>query len=120
MITPSPADNFVTYPLLQMGAGLPVLVEELNRILAAGPARAAVPRLGRGAGLARRYLVLVGSVMTLGAALPVPLAARVLWSGAAMVVAGAAAWRLLLDRMEREIVSREVAAMWARVRSFPT
>jgi O-antigen/teichoic acid export membrane protein len=77
--------------------------------------------LGRDARVTRRYLVLVsmGSVMMLGAALPIALTLRLLWSGVAMVIAGSAAWRLLLDPVDREIVLGEIGAVWARVRSFP-
>jgi hypothetical protein len=77
--------------------------------------------LGRDARVVRRYLVLalMGIVVMIGAALPAALAARVLWSAVATLGACVTAWRLLLDRIDRDALSAEAAAAWARLRSFP-
>jgi len=75
--------------------------------------------LGPSGRLGRRYAVLVGAgvVMMIGAAAPVSLALRLLWSATSMVVATGAAWRFLLDAEAREAFSSQAATAWARIRS---
>ena len=71
--------------------------------------------LGPSGRVGRLYLLLVGIgvVAMVGAAAPVPLALRLLWSVAALAAGGVAAWRLL-DPEAREALSSRAAAAWAR------
>jgi len=74
--------------------------------------------LGRDIRLGRRYvlLVCVGIVTMLGAAAPIPLAGRLLWVLAALVIAAYSTWRFLVDDEDRAALSSEATAAWARLR----
>jgi O-antigen/teichoic acid export membrane protein len=75
--------------------------------------------LGRDRRLARHYVafVLMGVVTMAGAAAPVSLAGRLVWSFVSLSVAAVATWRVLLDEADRQALSAEVMTVWTRIRS---
>src|ERR1700687_820360 len=67
-----------------------------------------------GAGFARRFraVSLGGGIAIFGAALPIPLWARLTWSACSIALVALAVWRWYLDNYERDAARNAIGLLW--------